>query len=143
MSLATKDAFKRCVLSAQSGFAEQLALDAPSFVDDGFLTIARMNGGRGRVELWCGPAEYHVELFLVDERVERKWSFADLLAIPSVRKWIEENPFQLAGRARIAAEVEEIFHLLHGSVGRVPQFSWLRRAPDGSMDPDQNRLSQT
>ena len=142
MSLATKEAFKRCVLSVQSGFAEQLALDAPSFADEGFLTIARLEGGRGRVELWCGPAEYHVELFLSDEREERKWSLADLLAIPSVRRWIEENPFELAGRPQIAAEVEETFRLLRDSVGRVPRFSWLLRAPDSPMGPPRSTPSQ-
>lgn len=142
MSLATKEAFKRCVLSVQSGFAEQLALDAPSFADDGFLTIAQMEGGRGRVELWCGPAEYHVELFLADERDERRWSLADLLAIPSVRRWIEENPFELAGRPQIAAEVEETFRLLREAVGRVPQFSWLLRAPDSPVGPARSTPSQ-
>jgi len=142
MSLATNEAFKRCVLSVQSGFAAQLALDAPSFADDGFLTIAKMEGGRGRIELWFGPAEYHVELFLADEREERRWSFSDLLAIPSVRRWIEENPFELAGRPRIAAEVEETFRLLRDSVGRVPKFSWLLRAPASPPDPAKGTPSQ-
>jgi hypothetical protein len=124
MSSATKDVFKKCVAAQQAASANQLALHAPIFEDDGFITTAFMSATGGRVELRCGPAEYHVELFVHDECGNRL-TLGELIALPGVREWMQVNRADLEGKQRVEAEVEYAFRLLREAIARVPEMNWL------------------
>lgn len=125
MSLATKELFKECVAAQQVANFDQLALSSPVFEDDGFLTIALMTGRDGQVELWCGPAEYNVELFIRDNNETKRLSLRDLVILSPVSEWMRTNRASLEGNQRVAAEVEYAFRLLAEAIARLPDMSWL------------------
>jgi len=127
MSLATKDLFKRCVAAQQSASTNILALLPPEFIDEGFITTAFMSARRGKVELRCGPAEYHVEIFIHDDECLNRRTLSDLIALPNVREWMQANRAELEGRQRVEAQVEYVFRLLKESISRVPEMNWLLR----------------
>jgi hypothetical protein len=125
MSLAIKEQFKKCVTAQHAAYLSHLALDAPVFEDDGFLTIALMAGRGGKVELWCGPAEYHVELFIHDDNKSKQLTLRDLVALSPVREWMQWNRASMEGKQRVEAEIEYAFRLLAHGVSRVPEMNWL------------------
>jgi hypothetical protein len=125
MSLATKDLFKKCVSAQQAAHLSQLALRPPVFEDDCFLTIAVMNGRGGKVELWCGPAEYHVEIFIYEDKRAQRLSLRDLLMFAPVADWMRTNKASLGGKQRVEAEVEYAFRLLVEAIARLPKMGWL------------------
>lgn len=127
MSLETKYLFKQCVAAQQSVNIKLLALLSPVFTDDGFITIASMSACGGRVELRCGPAEYHVEIFIHDDKGLTRWTLRDLIALPNVREWMQANRADLEGRQRVEAEVEYAFRLLKEPIARLPEMNWLLR----------------
>ena len=129
MSLVTKDLFKRIVIAQQSAYTEQLSLYPPVFEDDGFITTAFMSSYSGKVELRCGPAEYHVELFVHDDPGVNRRTLSELIALPIVREWMKANRADLEGKHRVEAEVAYAFRLLNEAIARVPEMNWLRRKP--------------
>jgi hypothetical protein len=50
-----------------------------------------MSGSGGLVEIRCGPAEYHAEIFITTLREQKRWTLADLMGIESVRNWLLQN----------------------------------------------------
>jgi hypothetical protein len=124
MSLATKDTFKKCVAAQQAVYTNQLALQAPIFKDDGFITTAVMSAADGKVELRCGPAEYNVELFVHDE-FGKRWTLSELIGIPDVLEWMQTNRADLEGKLKVEAEVEYAFRLLNDALAQVPEMKWL------------------
>jgi len=125
MSSATKDIFKKCVLAQQAAYTSQLALQAPSFEDDGFITTAFMSAADRKVELRCGPAEYNVELFIHESG--KRWTLTELIALPGVREWMKTNRADVEGKLRVEAEVGYAFRLLNEALARVPEMKWLLR----------------
>lgn len=124
MSSTTKNIFKKCVAAQQASSTSELTLQAPIFQDDGFITTAFMSATGGKVELRCGPAEYHVELFIHDESGNRR-TLSELIGLPGVRKWMQVNRADLEGKLRVEAEVEYAFCLLKEAIARVPEMNWL------------------
>jgi hypothetical protein len=127
MSLITKDLFKSSVAAQQSANGNQLSLLPPVFADEGFVTTAFMSAPDGKVELRCGPAEYHVELFILDDAGLNRRTLTELIALPKVRDWMQANRAVLEGKQRVEAEVEYAFRLLKEALGRVPELDWLLR----------------
>lgn len=136
MSLATKNLFKQCVAAQQSVNTKLLSLLPPVFTDDGFITTASMSACGGRVELRCGPAEYHVEIFIHDDKGLTRWTLSDLIALPNVRDWMQANRANLEGKQRVEAEVEYAFRLLKEPVVRVPEMNWLLRDAPPPITPN-------
>lgn len=126
MSVATQDDFERLVVMCHQRHKATLRLNDPAFKRDGFIITATMSGTDGGVELRCGPAEYHVELFVsTGEKGGKRWSLADLLKINEVRTWMIENRQNPAGRSRLETEVDVAFSLFAVGLKGIPQFAWL------------------
>lgn len=123
MSLVTKDTFKKSVAAQQAAYASQLALQVPSFKDDGYVTTAFMPAEDGIVELRCGPAEYHVELFV--HKSGKRLTLTELIVLPGVREWMTANRADVEGKLRVEAEVGYAFRLLNEALARVPEMEWL------------------
>ena len=126
MSAISKDTFKRSVVTQQVLHNTGLCISSPAFTDEGFTTTALMTSGGGRVELRCGPAEYHVELF-IHPAEKKRLGLVELLAMPGIREWMRANRANLEGKQRVEAEVEYAFRLLDEIVSLVPELQWLRR----------------
>ena len=140
MSLFTKQFFKECVAAHQLAFANHLSLAPPIFKDNGFTTTAFMSAPGGKVELRCGPAEYHVELFVHDETGSIRRTLNELISLPQVMEWMESNPASVEGRQRIEVEVEYSFRLLKEAIARVTEMNWLLRntTPPPTLDSPSN-----
>lgn len=123
MSEATQNKFKHSVCSCFQLHKNAVSLSNPTFKQDGYITTAVMTGSQGQVELRCGPAEYHVEIFIYSD--EKRWTLADLVGIEDVRIWLQNNRPSTAGRALLDAEVESAFCLLSDGLKSVSPFSWL------------------
>ncbi len=125
MSMQTKKAFKEAVLAQQSIYSERLRFPPATFRDDGFVTVAVLAKRGGSVELWCGPAEYHVELFINNDADGVRMGLADLIALPGIREWMESNRLNCEGVTRVPAEVEYFFRFLAEAIGRSSGLGWL------------------
>jgi hypothetical protein len=125
MSLATQREFESLVSKYHQILGATLRLAAPTFEEDGFVTTARLEGSRGRIELRCGPPEYHAELFVHTIQDGRRWSLADLMSIEEVRSWLLQNRPSTSGRSALEAEVECAFLLLRDGLRGDSRFSWL------------------
>jgi hypothetical protein len=106
-------------------YAALLRLAKPTFQNDGFITTATMIGAGGKVELRCGPAEYHLEIFITTLDNPRQWSLADLLAIDSIRTWTRKNHPETLDRSRLEAEIDYAFHLLVDALKSSTVFEWI------------------
>jgi len=102
-----------------------LKLDAPTFEENGFITTARLAGMGGHVELRCGPAEYHAEIFVHTSKDGKRWSLADLMGLESVRSWLLENRPDTTGRSTLEAEIEYAFWLLKDGLRGDYRFNWI------------------
>ena len=98
MSKATQMEFTRLVDSYYQRYQNALRLGHPSFRNDGFISTATMSGSGGFVEIRCGPAEYHAEIFITTLKEQKRWSLADLMSIESVRNWMLQNERNTADR---------------------------------------------
>ena len=127
MSLVTKAQFKKRVAAEQFANRQQLTLQPPTFEDEGFITTAFLPASSGKVELRCGPPEYHVELFVHDQTGSYRFSLNELIALANVRQWMQVNRANLEGESRIEAEVSYAFRLLAEAIARVPEMNWLLR----------------
>jgi hypothetical protein len=125
MSITTQNDFELLVAEHFQRHKAELCLAYPTFQRDGFIVTATMAGTGGKVELRCGPAEYHAEIFILTDEDRKRWSLADLLAIDQIRAWALQNRPNLSGRSRLAAEVDVAFSLLAVGLKGVPEFMWL------------------
>jgi hypothetical protein len=125
MSVATQNDFERLVVEHFQRHKAELRLADPTFKRDGFIITATMVGTGGRVELQCGPAEYHAEVFVLTDEGRKRWSLADLLEIDQIRTWMLQNRPNLSGRSRLESEVDVAFSLLSLGLKGVSKFMWL------------------
>lgn len=119
---------ERFVVAVQSNFARfsgLLKLNKPSFEDRGLLSIARMEGKKGVVEILFGPPEYHAEVFLSAINNSRRWGLSELYEIESVRHWLEEYIANTENLGAIEADVEWVFRLLVEGLSGCDGFSWI------------------
>jgi hypothetical protein len=141
VSLATKEQFKKFVTAYHADHQSKLALHAPVFEDDGFLTTAMMSGCRGNVAFICGPAEYHVELFIYDKKKSQQLSLRELIAFSPVRDWMRCNRASIEGKQRLQAEIEYAFRLLVEAISVVPRLNWLLHdVPPPALDLQKTQL---
>lgn len=103
--------------------AKVLTLSAPVIKRQGNITTATMKTSAGHVEMRCGPAEYHVEIFICADG--KRWTLADLISIETVRAWLQDNRSNTTGKSRLEAEVETAFGLLSDGLQDVETFAWL------------------
>jgi hypothetical protein len=127
MSFSTKANFKTAVSANHAAVAQRVSIGPPEFIDDGYITIAKMHAVKGVVELRCGPAEYHVELIVYVNGNRKRLTLADIIAIPSVREWMETNRPEVDQVTRIQAEVKYAFRLISEALLSVPDLRWLSR----------------
>jgi hypothetical protein len=125
MSQATQIEFVRLVDSYYQHYQNALRLGRPSFRNDGFISTATMSGSGGLVEIRCGPAEYHAEIFVTTLKEQKRWSLADLMTIERVRNWMLENRPNTSRESRLEAEIECAFSLLTDGLKGVANFEWL------------------
>ncbi len=123
MSEVTQNDFEHTVCMCFHRYENALSLSNPTFNKDGYITTATMLGSRGRVELRCGPAEYHAEIFVYTD--EKRWTLADLMGLEDVRRWLLDNRPSTEGRSRLDAEVEAAFCLLNTGLKDIELFTWL------------------
>jgi len=125
MSQATQIEFARLVDSYYQRHQNALKLGHPNFRNDGFISTATMSGSGGFVEIRCGPAEYHAEIFVTTLKDQKRWSLADLMSIESIRNWMLQNQPNTSGKSRLEAEIDSAFSLLTEGLKGVPNFEWL------------------
>lgn len=125
MSQKTQLDFEKLVSKYRQVFGSCLKLSAPSFEVDGFITTARLAGSGGHVELRCGPAEYHVEVFVYTANDGKRWSLLDLMSLADVRNWLLKNRPDTKGRSTLEAEIEYAFRLLGGGLQGDCKFNWI------------------
>lgn len=119
--------FERLVSREYFGYLKDLKLDPPAFEREGFVSWASMTGSGGVVELACGPAEYHAEIFISTRSDNKRWHLADLMGLESVRRWMSQNRPQLLDKTTIEAEVGYFFELLSHGLSGEARFSWVSR----------------
>ena len=127
MSHAMQSEFEGLVLREYRRHSNHLKLNAPAFERDGFVSRASMAGPAGVVELVCGPADYHAEIFLNTTSDNKRWRLADLVGIEPIRNWMFQNRPSLSNKSTIDAEVCYAFDLLAHGLRAEPRFSWLYR----------------
>ena len=125
MSQATQLEFARLVDSHYQRHKNALRVEHPSFSNDGFISTATMSGSGGFVEIRCGPAEYHAEVFITTLKEQKRWSLADLMSIESVRNWMLQNRSYTSGKSRLEAEIDCAFSLLTDGLRGIVNFEWL------------------
>ena len=112
MCKTTQNDFECLVDSYFCRHLSALRLSKPVFSKDGFITSATMTGSGGRVEMRCGPAEYHAEIFIYTNEDHKRWSLSDLMSIDRIRVWMMKNRPNTSGRSRLEAEIDCAFGLL-------------------------------
>ena len=136
--------FKRSVIAQQSAYTEQLSLYPPVFEDDGFITTAFMSSYSGKVELRCGPAEYHVELFVHDDPGVNRRTLSELIALPIVREWMKNRllkvvvaatVFSVASVALLIVRTKAREHDLADQMAAAGADRAVRRAPPEHEQP--------
>jgi hypothetical protein len=50
-----------------------------------------MAGLQGRVQIRCGPPEYHAEILVYSLKDQERWNLAELMSIESIRNLIIQN----------------------------------------------------
>jgi hypothetical protein len=127
MSKQTQEDFERLVNHYFKLYEGALNLSAPLFRCKGFVTTATMSGVRGSVEILCGPAEYHAELFIESSEIGQRWNLADLMKFDPVRKWLLDYSKKDSSKKKsgLSADVEWIFLILLDGLKEVQEFSWI------------------
>lgn len=125
MSRATQIEFTRLVDSYYQRHQNTLRLGQPSFHNDGFVSTATMSGSGGLVEIRCGPAEYHAEIFITTLKEQKRWSLADLLSIEGARNWMLQNRPNTSDKSRLEVEIDFAFSLLAVGLRGITNFEWL------------------
>lgn len=127
MSRQTQEEFERLVRNYYELHKGSLTLSAPQFQRDGFIARATMSSTHGAVEIICGPAEYHAELFIKSLIDGRRWNLADLMCFDAVRLWLVDysKNASSANKSVLEADVEWIFLILRDGLKSVPNFSWI------------------
>ncbi len=125
MSRATQIEFERLVSSCYQIIGHGVKLAAPTFEENGFVTRARLKGVGGHVELLCGPAEYHAEVFVCTDKDGKRWALSDLMTLKNVRNWMFLNRSGPTGRSTLEADVEYAFRLLSEVLSNESEFSWI------------------
>ena len=127
MSQATQIEFARLIGSHYQQYQTMLMLDRPSFCNDGFISTATMSGSDGFVEIRCGPAEYHAEVFVTTLKEHKRWDLAELMSIESIRNWMLQSRPDTSGKPRLEAEIDCAFALLADGLKGDARFGWLHR----------------
>ena len=107
-------------------------LTAPEFHFSGFLSKAVMPGSGGFVEILCGPAEYHAEVFVISCKDNKRWKLADLMNFSSVREWLVaySKKGNTANKSMLESDIEWIFRILVDGLRGVPGFEWITSKSD-------------
>jgi hypothetical protein len=127
MSEQTQAEFKRLVEEYYRSQKAVVNLTAPEFHFSGFLSKAVMTGSGGFVEILCGPAEYHAEVFVISCKDNKRWKLADLMNFSSVREWLVaySKKGNTANKSILESDVEWIFLMLADGLRDVPGFEWI------------------
>lgn len=125
MSKSTQIEFERLVSIYHRQHLPELMLAAPTFEQAGFVTVATMVGSGGKVQMRCGPAEYHAEIFIHTSHDGRRWTLADLMGIETVRDWMLQNRPSESEKSRLEIEVKYAFRLLCEGLRGDGRFDWM------------------
>jgi hypothetical protein len=123
MSQVTQNNFENLVGQYFCRNEAALNLSSPTFKRDGYIITATMRGSCGRVEMRCGPAEYHAEVFVYTN--DRRWTLSDLMSNDRIRNWLLQNRPSVSERTRLEVEIDYAFSLLVDGVKAVDEFKWL------------------
>lgn len=106
-----------------------LALNNPNFSNSGFVCKATMFGLGGSVEILCGPAEYHAEIFINTLKDSKRWNLAGLMNVESIRDWLIDYSkcANNSGKSILESDVEWIFLILIDGLKGVSNFEWLQK----------------
>jgi hypothetical protein len=104
-----------------------LRLAGPSFDNDGFVSRATMSGSGGAVEILCGPAEYHAEIFITTLKDNKRWNLADLMSVGTLKQWLVSYSKRAScqGKSELEADIEWIFLILIEGLKGAAGFEWL------------------
>jgi hypothetical protein len=127
MSRATQIEFARLVDSYYQQHQSALRLASPSFNNDGFVSRATMSGSGGIVEILCGPAEYHAEIFITTLKDHKRWNLADLMSVGTLKQWLVSYSQRASsqGKSGLEADIEWIFLILTEGLRGAANFEWL------------------
>jgi hypothetical protein len=108
-----------------SQFSQVLNLKELSFRQEGYLTIADMQGPHGSIQVICGPPEYRAEIFVTSVETGKRLGLPELYEIKSVRDWLESYKSTKEKLTKIEADVEWVFRLLANGLKESGEFAWL------------------
>lgn len=129
MSQVTQLEFARLVNEYYQRHRNVLALGSPDIKNNGFISKATMLGSGGSVEILCGPAEYHAEIFINTIKDKKHWNLADLMNTESVREWLVNysKSANTSGKSVLESDIEWVFLILIDGLKDVADFEWLQK----------------
>lgn len=78
---------------------------SPILEDSAYYTIEFLNTEKEiKINYFFGPSGWELELFIYT--IKGKFSFSDLLKIPEIAQWVNENRYKQVGGRNIAEELE-------------------------------------
>lgn len=127
MSRATQIEFKRLVEIYYQRHQSTLNLDRLIFEESGFVSCAKMFGGEGTVEIFCGPPEYHAEIFITTLKDSKRWNLADLMIEETLKHWLVGYSAKASclGKNELEADIEWVFLILIEGLIGTTRFKWL------------------
>lgn len=127
MSKKTQQTFEEQIRLSYLKYSEILALEIPQIKKIGFLTIAKFIGQCGYIEIFCGPPEYHAELFIENLDQNKRYGLAELLENESIREWIDKNQQNSNEDVPVKREVGWLFLLIDEVSKKEGKFNWLQK----------------
>ncbi len=127
MSHATQIEFARLVDIYYQKYKNALTLASPSFDNNGFVSRATLSGSGGDIEILCGPAEYHAEIFITMLKDNKRWNLADLMSVGTLKHWLVSYSQRAnnQGKSELEADIEWIFLILIEGLRGAIGFEWL------------------
>jgi hypothetical protein len=125
MSKDTQQEFIKQVDKAEKLLSSGFSISNKKMEINGYVTrISYTFGQKGVVEFLCGPPEYHAEIFIsvegVDKNIDR-YDLMKLMSISQIRSWVTKNRPDMSHGDKIRAEVDWLV-LLIKEVVMLPEF---------------------
>jgi hypothetical protein len=127
VSKETQNSFLDKVSEAERELSPVFDIGDKKVLVDGLVAQVSYSFGLGVVEFFCGPPEYHVEIFItanVAGESSIRYDLAKLMAIPHLRSWVVQNKPDMSHGDKLKAEIDWYVLLLQ-EIRRLPEFQSL------------------
>ena len=105
--------FLRALNSSEFALSE-MGFEGPNYVEKGYAQFVYFNSTNVKVEFLFGPPEWHVDMLIYVS--DKKYSLGDLLKIPVILEWVNNNRYKEENGKNILAEILWFVDLLKVSL---------------------------